>query len=200
MIGTFRTIVVDPPWPHPDSGARVGKHGTWASHNGRRSVVPYPRMTIDQIKQIPVQTLRDPNGSHLYLWTTNRFLRDAFDVLDAWDYRFSTLLTWCKQPMGLGLGGTYATTAEYLMFARHGQCRALRRQDSTWWQLKRPHLPTGGPAHSQKPEHIIDMIEQTSPGPRVELFARRARIGWEYAGNESHNTVQVRGLDLDRAT
>jgi N6-adenosine-specific RNA methylase IME4 len=43
--------------------------------------------------------------------------------------------------------------------------------------------------HSQKPEAFIDMVEQVSPGPYLEMFARRNRLGWDTWGNEALNHV-----------
>jgi N6-adenosine-specific RNA methylase IME4 len=34
-------------------------------------------------------------------------------------------------------------------------------------------------------------VERASPGPYLELFARRARFGWDYYGDESLQTAQV---------
>jgi N6-adenosine-specific RNA methylase IME4 len=48
--------------------------------------------------------------------------------------------------------------------------------------------PTG---HSQKPEAFLDLIEQVSPGPYLELFARRQRLGWDTWGNEALEHVAL---------
>lgn len=58
------------------------------------------------------------------------------------------------------------------------------RHPTSWFQWKRG-------AHSQKPEHFLDLVEQVSPGPYVELFARRHRMGWDVWGNESANTAEL---------
>lgn len=39
--------------------------------------------------------------------------------------------------------------------------------------------------HSEKPEQFQDLVEKLSPGPRVELFARRGRTGWDWWGWEA---------------
>jgi N6-adenosine-specific RNA methylase IME4 len=39
-------------------------------------------------------------------------------------------------------------------------------------------------AHSAKPEEVARRIERLYPGPRLELFARKPRIGWTTWGNE----------------
>ena len=188
----FATIVADPPWPHPDSSRRTkSTKGNWRL--GDRSVVPYDRMTIDDICALPISD-HAASDAHLYLWTTNGFLRDGYRVVDAWGFKPSTLLTWCKTPMGLGFGGAFTITTEFVIFARRGRLAPLSRHDSTWFQFKRPQGENGGPAHSHKPEGFLDIVEQVSPGPYLEIFARRARLGWEYAGDESLGTVKIPGL------
>jgi N6-adenosine-specific RNA methylase IME4 len=34
-------------------------------------------------------------------------------------------------------------------------------------------------------------VEQVSPEPRLEMFARRARFGWDYYGDESLGTAKM---------
>lgn len=48
--------------------------------------------------------------------------------------------------------------------------------------------------HSAKPDGALDLVELVSPGPYVELFARRARFGWDYWGDESLGTVMLPGV------
>ena len=191
----YRTICADPPWPQKDSGRRtLAEGGRWDTSGrgvaGKRAVVPYERMSIAEIAALPVGDLAD-RDSHLYLWTTNGFLGDALALLPGWGFRFSTLLTWCKPPMGLGLGGTFVNTTEFVIFARRGTLKAHTRIDTTWWRWPRPYLSGSGPTHSAKPEAFLDMVEQVSPGPYLELFARRARFGWDYFGDQSLGTVEL---------
>ena len=182
----YRTIVADPPWPQKDSGPRTEPvRGGWAAPKwiGTRSVVPYPRMSLDEITALPIRAMADTNA-HLYLWTTNRFLKNAYSIAEEWGFKASTVLTWCKAPMGLGMGGTFANTTEFCLFCRRGAQPAKQRIDSTWFAWPRGK-------HSQKPEAFIDLVEQVSPGPYVELFSRRHRLGWDVWGNESANTATL---------
>lgn len=191
----FSTIVADPPWEHPDTGGRTqSTAGNWRGKwLGDESKVPYDRMTLDAIKALPISDFA-AKDAHLYLWTTNGFLRRGYDVVEAWGFKPSTLLTWCKAPMGIGLGGAFTITTEFVIYARRGSLKPLRRWDSTWFPFKRPYNHNGAPAHSAKPEGFLDVVEQVSPGPYLEIFARRARFGWEYAGDGSHGTVDIPGL------
>ena len=170
---TYRTIVADPPWD-------VGRGPEWAS-NGRSRPLTYPTMGLDDIARLPVRDLAEKNA-HLYLWTINAYLEEAFDIARLWGFRPSTTLVWCKPPNGIGLGGTYSLTTEFVLFCRRGVLPATTRIDTTWWEWKRGK-------HSQKPEAFIDLVEQVSPGPYLEMFARRQRMGWDTWGNEAFNHV-----------
>lgn len=194
--GLYRTIVCDPPWPVKDSGPRtLAAGGRWdttgAGTAGKRSIVPYARMSIDDIAALPVASLADPGGCHLYLWAVNAYLTEAYAVARAWGFKPSTLPTWCKPPMGLGLGGTYVNTTEFILFARRGCLPAQRRWDTTWFEWSRPYVGRGGPTHSAKPEAFTDLVEQVSPGPYLECFARRQRLNWSTWGNECFQHVSM---------
>jgi N6-adenosine-specific RNA methylase IME4 len=183
MSQRYRTLVADPPWPIKDTGIRTApKNGNWergAGTTGKRSIVPYQRMSLDAIAAMPVGDLAE-REAHLYLWAVNAFLTDAYDVARAWGFKPSTLLTWCKKPMGLGLGGAFVPTTEFVLFCRRGTLAHKTRVDSTWFQWRRPYIGAGGPTHSAKPDAFLDVVEQVSPGPYAELFSRRSRLGWDY--------------------
>jgi N6-adenosine-specific RNA methylase IME4 len=183
MPERFRTIVADPPWDYSE-GWPVGRAPDGVAHDGRRTALGYSSMTVDEIATLPVASLA-ARDAHLYLWTTNRYLPDAFRVMSAWGFRYAQTLPWCKTPMGIGPGGTWAQNVEYVIFGRRGSLKSLRRFDSCWFGWKRTAR------HSVKPDAMLDMVEQASPGPYVELFARRARFGWDYWGDESLGTATM---------
>ncbi|MCL4395264.1 MAG: MT-A70 family methyltransferase [Chloroflexi bacterium] len=47
--------------------------------------------------------------------------------------------------------------------------------------------------HSQKPENAYRIIECSSPGPRLELFARQVRTGWDAWGDEVESALHLIG-------
>ncbi|WP_299083035.1 MT-A70 family methyltransferase, partial [uncultured Paraglaciecola sp.] len=175
--GGYSTIVVDPPWQYGKWGkASVAPRGS--SYEPQDSVMPYKTMTLDEIKALEIATLAADNCD-LYLWTTQKYLPAAFEVLQAWGFKYCQTLTWCKKPKGTGQGGLYCPTTEFLLLARKGKMPVgKKRQDTTWWEVKRPMR------HSKKPEFFQDLIELQSEAPRIELFARRERDGWDVWGNE----------------
>jgi N6-adenosine-specific RNA methylase IME4 len=171
----YRTIVADPPW-------KVHRGPEWGS-NGTSRPLTYPTMSVEDIIALPIPSLAE-DSAHLYLWTINAYVPHAYGIVRAWGFMPSTLLTWCKAPHGIGLGGAFTITTEHVLFARRGALAAGERIDSTWWQWKRG-------AHSAKPEAFLDMVERVSPSPRLELFARRNRLGWDTWGNEALEHVKI---------
>jgi len=161
----------------------------WGRHRGGSVVLPYERMDVLQIGKLPVVDLSEPDA-HLYLWTTNRFVEAAYAVTRAWGFRPAQLLTWCKTPMGIGFGGAFTTTTEFILFSRRGTLAHAARQDSSWWQWSRPY-ENGHIAHSRKPDAFQDLVEQVSPGPYLEMFARRNRLGWDTWGDEGLGHVEM---------
>jgi hypothetical protein len=92
---------------------------------------------------------------------------------------------WVKLKAFLGCGDEMDDLVAELN-ARKGTRVAppLSRAPSSWFNWKRG-------AHSAKPEAFLDLVEQVSPGPYVELFARRDRLGWDTWGNESLGTAEM---------
>ena len=84
----YRTIVADPPWD-------MGKSGGYSWREGRPSgssrSLPYPTMTLNDIKALPVSGLAK-DDAHLYVWTINRYVRDTYDIVREWGFRPAQLL------------------------------------------------------------------------------------------------------------
>lgn len=184
----YRTIVADPPWnvmAGPSGGGYErgvdGKQQPWSKPvNNHSRPLAYPSMSVDQIASLDVPSDRD---AHLYLWTINKYLPDAFSVMKAWGFTYSTMLVWVKRPMGGGLGGCYGLATEYVLFGRKGKLSAQSRIGRNWFDWKRPYK-NGYPNHSAKPPEFFSLVENISPGPRLEMFARGSREGWDVWGNE----------------
>ena len=173
----YKTIVVDPPWHYGKWGkASIAPRGS--SYKPQDSVMPYKTMTAQEIIDLPISEITD-SDCDLYLWTTQKYLPVAFDVLKAWGFKYCQTLTWCKKPKGTGQGGLYCPTTEFILLGRKGKMPLdKKRIDTTWWEEKRPMK------HSQKPDIFQDIIEKQSAMPRIELFARRERLRWDVWGDQ----------------
>lgn len=161
--GVYRTIVADPPWQYGNKATRAAAE----DH--------YPTMSITELCDLPVEEWAH-DEAHLYLWATNGFLREAFDVLDAWGFTYKTTLTWVKPQ--LGLGNYFRSSTEHVLFGVRGGMKTLNSNQINWFEAKRGR-------HSQKPGLFFDLVEKCSPGPYLEMFARSRRLGdWHSWGNE----------------
>jgi N6-adenosine-specific RNA methylase IME4 len=176
----YKTIVADPPWDMTRSKGTLYP-GATDTPPLKTVALDYPTMSIEEICALPVRDLAE-DDAHLYLWTTQSFLRRTYEVLDAWGFRQGAMLVWSKPPKGVC--GTYVCSVEFCIFARRGSLEAKRRQIGTCYQWPRTK-------HSAKPEAFLDMVESVSPGPYLELFARRNRLGWHTWGNEALNHVEL---------
>jgi N6-adenosine-specific RNA methylase IME4 len=170
----FRTICADPPWDHygfRDPRGRSGKHGP-SNHS-----LPYSVMTLAEIEALPVAGCADKDAV-LYLWTTSRFLEAAHGVARRWGFKPGTVLVWCKPPNQGLFGGTFLSNVEFVVTAKRGNPKATGKAGGRWFTWPRRK-------HSEKPHEFQTMVEVVCPGPRLELFARRARPGWVTIGNEA---------------
>ena len=160
----FSTVYADPPWQYSNSASR----GAAVNH--------YSTMTVDEICNEPIDALvKEP--AHLHLWTTNAFLRDAFDVIDAWGFEFKSCLIWIKPT--IGMGNYWRVSHEFLLLGVRG---SLPFEDHTLrsWILERRTI------HSRKPYRVRQLIEQVSPGPYLELYGREEipNSQWTVYGNQ----------------
>ena len=163
--GPFRVIVADPPWAYE-------KRSEDATHRGAN---PYPTMTTAEICAMPVMD-RAHEDAILWLWTTNAFMRDAFDVLDAWGFAEKTILTWAKNRMGTG-DWLRGQTEHCIMAVRGKPVVKLTNQTTL--------LTASMREHSRKPDEFYTLVEALCPGSKLEIFAREARNGWAAWGAES---------------
>ena len=184
----YKTIVADPPWKYGKWGKASEKAFAVSGISEETNSVidmPYPTMTVWEISRLSVEVLADVNCD-LYLWATQKYLPDAFTVMGAWGFKYCQILTWGKTPRGTGQGGLFCPTTEFILLGRKGKAPLKKRVDSTWWNIRRPHN-----SHSTKPEFFQDLIEKVSDTPRIELFARRKRPGWDVWGNEIENSIAL---------
>ena len=176
-LSGFRCIVADPPWPFKGTGAWNNRRSTDPKNNGNRKPqrVAYPTMTHTAIEALPIAGMAEED-CHLWLWTDNTNLHAGFHVMQAWGFKYLAPIHWIK-PAGCGMWWVHRT--QTILFGYRGKCRfPLARF--------RPNLFTSSnPArHSEKPGEAFTLIESVSPGPRLELFARRPRENWTVWGNE----------------
>lgn len=181
----FGAILIDPPWRFTN---RTGKMAP--EHKRLRR---YPTMAFDEIAALPVSDLAREQ-SHLYLWTPNALLAEALGIMREWGFTYKTNIVWYKirkdgGPDGRGVGFYFRNVTELLLFGVRGRMRTLapgRRQVNV--------VATRKEEHSKKPDEVYSLIQDCSPGPYVELFARQRVKGWVQLGDEIDTYAQTRPL------
>ena len=173
----YKTIYADPPWQFQNRTGKVAPE--------HKRLNRYPTMSLEEIKALPVQAVADEK-CHLYLWVPNALLPEGLEVMKAWGFEYKTNLIWEKvrkdgQPDGRGVGFYFRNVTEILLFGIKGENnRTLdpgRSQVNLLRTIKREH--------SRKPDEFVSLIEACSQSPRLELFARGNRKGWDMWGNQA---------------
>jgi N6-adenosine-specific RNA methylase IME4 len=147
-------------------------------------------MTVDAIAALPVVDIAGA-AAHLFMWTLDRYVLDggAARVCRAWGFEpLPQMIVWNKA--SAGLGRILRPAHELILIGRRGNAR-LNEISTTTVQTWRQPYENGGKKHSAKPEGALDLIEALSPGPYLELFARRQRLGWDTWGNEARLDVDL---------
>jgi len=161
--GTFDVIVIDPPW----------QYGTKYDPNGRRAANPYPEMSLEEIAKI---NLPASNDCILWLWTTHKFMRHSFDLLDQWGFRDVAIVTWVKDRMGLG--SWLRSQSEFCIMAVKGSPKVNLTNQTT--------IINGAlREHSRKPDEFYQFVDSLCIGYKLDYFSREKRDGWVVFGNDT---------------
>jgi N6-adenosine-specific RNA methylase IME4 len=172
----FQTIYADPPWRFQN---RTGKMAP-----EHRRLSRYSTMTLDDIFELPVATIA-AEKSHLYLWVPNALLAEGLETMRRWGYVYKSNLVWYKirkdgGPDRRGVGFYFRNVTELVLFGIRGKNNRTLKAGRTMPNI----IGTRKRRHSQKPDEMWRVIEQCSPGPRLELFARHYRRGWHQWGDQ----------------
>jgi len=167
----YQIIYADPPWNYADQGCQ----GTMANH--------YKGMKLNDIFNLPIKNITDINCI-LFLWTTNPFLKEGLEVIEKWGFIYKTIaFQWIKKNKSdcgffFGLGRWTRGNTEPCLLATKGKPKRINNNIS---QLIFEPIRK----HSQKLDIVRDkIIELVGDLPRIELFAREKREGWDVWGDE----------------
>lgn len=184
VVGGFSTILADPPWRFSNRTGKVAPE--------HRRLDRYSTMSLDAIKQLPVKEVAARNA-HLYLWVPNALLLEGLEVMSAWGFRYVSNIIWAKRrkdggPDGRGVGFYFRNVTEILLFGVKGSMRTLSPGRSQVNMIE-----TRKREHSRKPDEQYNLIENCSPAPYLELFARHPQSNWTVWGDESSEDQAPRG-------
>ncbi|MGF6981389.1 N6-adenosine-specific RNA methylase IME4 [Paraburkholderia atlantica] len=165
--GRYGCIVIDPPWDMQKIEREV---------RPRQAGFDYPVMSEEQLAAFDVPAIA-ADDCHLFCWTTQKHLPVALRLVDAWGFRYVFLMVWHKaggfQPVGLP-----QYNCEFIVYARRGSPQfADTKAFNVCFEAPRRE-------HSRKPDFFYELVARVTEGPRIDVFSREAREGFEQFGNE----------------
>lgn len=163
----YRTIVIDPPWP---------MEKILRDERVNQKDFDYPVMELDEIRVLPISSIAMPEGCHVYLWTTQKFVPAAFGIFAAWGVDYQCQLTWVKNVGFTPFSWMYST--EHCLFGHIGSLPLLKMGMRLDFQAKVRE-------HSRKPDEFYELVRQVSPEPRIDIFSREKHEGFDQYGNET---------------
>lgn len=168
----YKTILADPPWKYDN------KHTGGNMQSG--AVQKYPTMSFTEIRDIPIKNIAG-RDCVLFLWITTPLKSTIMKagIVESWGFNYKTSLYWNKNNNGLGFWFRNAVE----------ECLICTRGKVTPFRSSLPNLFTAKPTrHSEKPEKFFEIIEpiieKWDLNPKIELFARKKRDGWDCVGND----------------
>jgi N6-adenosine-specific RNA methylase IME4 len=163
----YGVIYADPPW----------RYETFSENGMDRSADNhYPTMSMFDMLGLNVPAADD---CVMFMWATVPMLPEALDLLSTWGFDYKSHICWIKDRQGTG----YWTRNkhELLLIATKGKVPAPAMGTQPPSVIE---LPLG--RHSEKPALFADMISTLYPTtPKLEMFARVGRVGWDVVGNEA---------------
>lgn len=203
----YKCLLSDPPWDAERGGGGRGcqnHYPTMSVENIIRTMQGWLYGDLFRPKSIV-----DEAGCHLWLWCTDQTLPDGLRIIEALKFRYVCCWEWVKlakvevrkavqvqepgiygiaqdlcaaevsQSLQLGLGQYSRKCHEHLLLGTRGNAMVPEPESRPPSVIFAPRT-----RHSEKPPESYEVIETVSPGPRLEMFARRRREGWDALGNE----------------
>lgn len=171
----YNIIYADPPW----------KYKVWSEKGvGKCAENHYATMNNTDIFALPISEIADTNCI-LFLWVTAPCLLTGIETIKQWGFSYKTIgFTWIKKNKVSntnfwGLGYWTRANAEYCIIATKGSPKRLNKSVHSV-------VESAIRQHSQKPDEVPNRIECLMGNlPRIELFARDTKVGWDCWGNDS---------------
>lgn len=167
----YAVIYADPPWQYTsgDQHCTEEQDTVIGDH--------YHSMSRKELCDLPQAALAGTDCV-LFLWCTSPTLEEAFEVINAWSFKYKASLIWDK--VAHNVGHYVSVRHELLLIATKGQPpKVPKLVDSVYVEERGDH--------SRKPDYFRDLIDELYPkGRRIELFCRgAAKKGWDAWGDEA---------------
>ena len=163
----YGVLYVDPPWRQIVWSRTIGLDRAADNH--------YPTMTLAALTALQLPAAEN---CVLYLWSMVAQLANALRLIEGWGFQYKSARGWTKPDLGTGYW--VRENLELLLIATRGAVPAPAPGEQFAGAIERPRGE-----HSAKPDIFAEIIAHHFPStPKLEMFARRPRAGWDVWGNE----------------
>ena len=185
MKSKYKIVYADPPWSF---GSKQYQD------NGREFDAlkrQYNTMTIADIKKLKVKDIIN-NDCACFLWTTDAHLKEAIEVLENWGFKYKTIaFNWIKKTNKGNIFVNFAPwtlkSSEICLLGVKGAMGKYKKSNNV-----RQLIQAERTKHSKKPNEARKRIENLFGDiPKIELFAREKKEGWESWGNEIESDIKL---------
>ena len=165
-VKLYGVLYIDPPWDFLVYSRLTGMDRHAANH--------YPVMALAALFALKLPAAKD---CVLYLWATVAHQAHAMRLIEHWGFEYRSSHTWKKPDLGTGFWGR--ENGKPLLVATRGTVPAPAPGDQLPYVIEAPRGE-----HSEKPELFAEMGRHWPNTPKLEMFARKSRPGWDVWGNE----------------
>lgn len=186
----YNIIYADPAWDFGDR-LRSSKKLDNGKMHFRELELHYKTMKTSEICALPVNDIASDNAV-LFMWTTDAHLPDALQVINAWGFKYKTIAFIWNKKTNKGnqvcfMGKWTMKGSEICLLATKGKAHSLIKSHKV-----RQLVEAERDIHSRKPDEVRKrIIELLGELPRVELFCRTPKTGWDVWGNEVESSVAL---------
>lgn len=178
----YNIIYADPPWDFKNK--KTG--GSMVSGAASQ----YKTMKVYDICRLPVDTIAADDCVLLIWWVATQPL-EALKVMEAWGFKLKTMkgFEWVKRTknwkLDFGMGFSTRAGSESCLIAHRGKPKRVSAGVRAVVEARHPTKPSGKILHSAKPSIFADeIVKLYGDIPRIELFARDKKDGWDSWGDE----------------
>ncbi len=170
----YKTIVIDPPWKQNKTGLRSVR-----PNQGKK--LPYKTLTLEEIKNFNINKFAD-DECLVFLWTIDKYLEDAHKILREWGFKKHCVFVWNKNTGVCPFSVQFRN--EYCLMGYRGK-----------FKLNKIGVPTHFFAkvreHSRKPDEFYEIVKEIAATPRIDIFSREKREGFDQWGDEISKFVEI---------
>jgi N6-adenosine-specific RNA methylase IME4 len=114
----------------------------------------------------------------LFMWTITSKIPKALEIINKWGFRYVDFFAWDKE-IGVPVNGVYRQ-AEWVIYAYRGKMGISKKG-----KFIRSIIREKRGKHSRKPDSFYQMIASNTTPPRIDIFARETREGFDVWGDEA---------------